>query len=158
MFALVATPVIAQDVVDVGAISDTPMPMRFTAQGKFVVVAASAAGENNGIETLNPSVQLRRVRALPNLADILRFGGTIEVLVLADTYAGIAAGDDAAAIKTKIDAVKNAVIVSEIMWGLDLSQLVADQAQAQSQWIELYVHSTGKLAADETSGDINIGG
>ena len=67
------------------------------------------------------------------------------MLVRAGTYAGITATDDAAAMKTKIDAVQNAVIVSEIMWGLDLSQAV--DAQARSQWIELYVHSTGKVAA-----------
>jgi hypothetical protein len=126
--------------------------------GQFVVLAESAGGtgetfaDENGLGVLDPTVQDESFS--PNLDDLLRFGGTIEVLVSADTFAGITATDDAEMVKKKADAVKNAVIVSEIMWGLDLSQGVG--AQNQSQWIELYIHSKGELGDDSADGDIMV--
>ena len=135
MLAFAATSVYAQeisadDTIDVAAITAN-------AAGMFVVLAETT--DQNGIVTLVPPVE---EEAFNDLNDFLRSGGTIEVWVSA-AFAGIAEADTDTVKKEKADKVKHAVIVSEIMWAHDLSQEPA--TRAQSQWIELYIHSTGEL-------------
>ena len=86
---------------------------------------------------------------MPNLADLLRFGGTIELQVqLADAAAAAAAAKGASAGATTAEKAKSMwqkAIISEIMWGLDSPAADADAMMA-GQWIEVYNH-TGAAAA-----------
>ena len=68
--------------------------------------------------------------ALPNLADLFAFGGTIEL--------GI--NDD--------DAAMYRLAITEIMWGEDAAGTDADGRQAQ-QWIEVYNNGAALTATDD---------
>ena len=68
---------------------------------------------------------------LPNIQRFFARGGTISLLApdaLMGTKAGATAADVAIAVKS--------IVISEIMWGLDLEEVGA--AQAAQQWIEFY--------------------
>ena len=87
---------------------------------------------------------------LPNLADHLRFGGTIELqLRLASDNDAAAAAKGASASATTDEKTKSMwqkAIISEIMWGLD-SPTDTNTSDAVAQWIEVYNHAAGAIVA-----------
>ena len=119
MFTLAATSVYAQAV----PADATPL-----AQGAFgVVVDTAAALDSNGIVGDNVA---EAVLELQDLADLLQFGGTIEISVLQQGVAAdgtpdagtfIAAHD---ATEAEIAALKYHIIISEIMWAGMLPMLM----------------------------------
>ena len=97
---------------------------------------------------------------MPNLADLLRFGGTIELqLRLATAQDAVDAAKGASAGATADEKKKSMwqkAIISEIMWGLDSP--AADGADDDAaQWIEIYNHAAGAIvAADDTGSALRL--
>ena len=161
--AFVATPAMAQT----QAINAVP------ASG-FAVVERSADASTphnaqNGIADPGvPAVTDVPMSNMPNLEDFFRWGGTIE-LVLEIGGPGSATGNDAThqlALPTGVEntatgvagltdkqkadivkAAKHRVVITEIMWGLDLS---ADN-NAIAQWVEVYSKGTAIVNANNLS-------
>ena len=140
MLALVAVPAMAQTL--------TAAPPK----DGFAVVAVSATPP--GV-TLPTDAAINGILAT-DLADLLTFGGTIELQMAfaavdaptADNLAKAAADRNAAALLPGAsDADKKAghwndFIITEIMWGLDG---ITDATKASSQWIEIYNNSGAAL-------------
>ena len=138
--AFVATPVMAQTAVNVGEV----------AAGGFSVVGRSTTPGDLGISGVTPVDGA----TMPNLEDLLRFGGTIELQRLApgaDATAqqtGAIAAAKGASSGATADEKKNSLwrkaVISEIMWGLDAPSTDTDARQ----WIE--VHSLDAASATPT--------
>ena len=133
--AFAATSVMAQD--GVGAIA---------ANGDFALVGRTATPPGVIIPA-DASIEAFE-ETTPNLADLLRFGGTIELqmsLVTDNAAAAAAKGASAGATaEEKKKSMWQKAIISEIMWGLDSPSADTDAAQ----WIEIYNHTAGVLADD----------
>ena len=121
--AFVATPAVAQSI----GIANTAVP-----KDAFAVFSKDA--DANGI--IITDVEGTNI---PDLDELLRFGGVIELSI---AVSGAVADDTAFTVKTTskdadIAKLKHKIILSEIMWGRDLS---GDDAAAQvaSQWVEIY--------------------
>ena len=118
------------------------------AKGKFAVVARTAGGTDtnpfgdaNGIGVLDPVVPA--TTELGDLDGILLQGGSIELALNAPTTD---TDDATVTVKSTLDAddiaaleLKHKVVISEIMWGENLTPS-ADDAEAEAQWIEIYNH------------------
>ena len=141
MLAFAATSVYAQNV---------PAAAVPGASGFGVVTAPSPA---NGIDD---DVADAELTGMPNLADLLQFGGTIEVLMpvvaaadpATNTFhaSGTAAGTSPLPIsEDDAKAAMHRVVITEIMWALD----GADGA-VTAQWIEL--HNPGAAILPATDG------
>ena len=149
--AMAQTPII-QDVADVAA------------NGWEVYSRADGADTNspNGINGAGSEA----MNTMPNLEEFFRWGGTIE-LVLQLGAAGSNTGNnpthqlamptsavDAAAVKALTaaqkeaiaEAAKHRVVITEIMWGLDLSN---SANTANAQWIE--IHNDGTTIIDSNN-------
>ena len=122
----------------------------------------SEKSENNGIGAGATAVSWSE---MPDLADVFRWGGTIELQIdlgngpdgtqTIKVPAGKSATDNAdngvgtltAAEKKAIsDAATHRAVITEVMWGLDLSQPAATQTRAQ--WIEVYNNGAAFVDAD----------
>ncbi len=142
MLALVAGPALAQVQTATGNLNDstsldtdgdgTPGVM---GANHFVVVLPAA----NANVTLRPGADDVQDTALPNLADLFAFGGTIDLL--------LGATDDTAAT-AKTAPANYRLVITEIMWGEDASGTDAAGRQG-GQWIEIYNAGAALLAADE---------
>ena len=129
--ALVAMPISAQDI-----------GVALPAKGEFTVITNSPAGINNGIPITG--VTAKDDSDLENLAEILRFGGSIELSILVGD-AGVS--DFTVTADTEeadIKKLAGSVIISEIMWGLNSS---ADNQDA-AQWVEIYNHNLDNNNSD----------
>ena len=87
------------------------------------------------------------VTPIPNLEEFFRFGGTLELVVKADT------GDT----RTK-DLKAKDLVISEIMWALDVDNDAAT-ANDNKQWIELYNTMSSDIGTSTdniASGDIAL--
>ena len=147
--AFVATPVIAQDVIAVGAV---------TANGFAVVTQlGTSTVATNGIDGTTLTT-VDGSATMPDLEELLRFGGTIEL------QRRVAADDPDAATMTGRDAAKAAAkgasadatadekkaslwrkaVISEIMWGLDTPSAGPDGGQ----WIEVHSLDAAVAGAD----------
>ena len=85
--------------------------------------------------------------ALPDLEDLLRLGGTIEIALMvgpkgSTTHTVVSDGADEASI-TAAEAAKAAyrLVITEVMWGLDGTSYMA-------QWIEIYNNGAALKAMD----------
>ena len=144
-FAFVVTPAIAQHIqVD---LADG------TTNDQFVVLQRTT---NNGIGTIAPAV-LTLATTTPDLEDLLSFGGTIEVLLSVDAADSPAGDLTAAEVDTQAerDKLVRSVVITEIMWGLNLTPVTADD-EDEAQWIELYLDDTAQLAADPADGAVSL--
>ena len=135
----------------------TPAMAQVTAptEGNFVVATKSTA--NSGIQgtgtDATATVLVSEQTGMPDLQDLLRLGGTIE-LSIAVGATGTATADPPTStvdVDTKaadIMKLKHRLVITEIMWGLDASgDNLAEQTQ--SQWIEIYNHGGNLLTADD---------
>ena len=133
--AFVTTPVMAQTVVGVGEV----------AANGFAVVGRSATATDLGISGVTPVDG----STMPDLEDLLRFGGTIELQrQTADEAAATAAAKGASTDATdeeKKDSLWRKAVISEIMWGLDAPSADTDARQ----WIE--VHSLDAAAGSDAT-------
>ena len=151
MLALVVGPVVADTTS-----RDNLHTKGMTAEKAFKVVSkadSNAAAMDAGI--MVPVVQ---DQDMVDLYELLRLGGTIELGLsvgekgsTTHTIVSDVTGDNNAISQSSITDDAAAVgayrlIITEIMWGLDMSQMVADQAQAQ--WIEIY-NNGGALKGDD---------
>ena len=78
---------------------------------------------------------------IPNLELFFSRGGTITL-------------SDAGAAKT--DHAAKTVVISEILWGLDYAQKIADGGQLQWQFVELYNTNIEDITADKDAGEIDL--
>ena len=188
MLALVAGPAMAQTYVALEVAEETPVAGIENAKGGFFVLpraatttdtapAADGYDDNNGIvyhqtadvaatALVDETKGLMLAGVLPtgvaDLAVLLNSAGTIDVLVKAG---GDGTGADTrfittanAAKQAERDKLKHAVFVSEIMWARNSSTATANNPN--SQWIEVYVHSTGAIGSntkDDTGDDNDLG-
>ena len=127
--ALIAAPVMAQ-APPTGAVTPS------TTTGEFVVLSSAVAADVLGITGITP-VQAPN---MPNLHDLLRNGGTIELQAeIGDTDGAAAAAkgaDPNATDAEKALSLWHRLVITEIMWGTDI---VATPTTA-SQWIEVYTN------------------
>ena len=184
MLALVAGPAMAQTYVALEVAEPTTSePGIENAKGGFFVLPRSATATDStpadGYDDANGIVYRAATDApgttlvdetkglmladilptgVPDLAVLLNSGGTIDVLV---KVGGDGKGADTRFITTanaakqeERDKLKHAVIVSEIMWARNRTQTAN---AITSQWIEVYVHSTGAIGSDtkDDTGDDN---
>ncbi len=151
MVALVAGPALAQTVtlganLNTGVDTDGDTTDGPIGKNHFVV-AIPAVNANITLpadSTASPAVATRMgdtvtVAALPNLADLFAFGGTIELLLGAL---------DATAATAKTAPANYRLAITEIMWGIDAGVTTAGD-EDNSQWIEIYNEGDALFAADE---------
>lgn len=135
--ALVAGPVSAQTVHLGTATGENDEPL---ADGEFLVfeMPASVGSAANGMIYRDDITIETPSRPFPNLVELFEFGGTIELWMIVDDDPSDSEGpsaEDAAEMTEKL-------IISEIMWGVDLSApRTVDGVTvmpAGLQWIEIY--------------------
>ena len=150
ILGLIAMPVMAQDVDVTLGTGDVP------AHG-FGVIAEDVLFGNglNGIELAEGAVEIAvtdTTDAFPDLEDLLDFGVTI-VLAAPTTEMrdGTDNTDGATDIRTKD------IVISEIMWGLNVNATAFGDRSAQ-QYIELYNSVPDADAVDDADNDISVDG
>ena len=152
MLALVAMPVMAQTAVGVTAVPDN---VATTDPGRFVIVRANTPTSTIDVAATSIGTEFLAA-ATDNLADILTFGGTIELQMsfgsadaAGETLAKTEAAKNTAAMAPgasdddKKAAHWNDFVITEIMWGLD-------DKVVSSQWIEIYSNSGAALPTGAT--------
>ena len=138
-------PVGAQQIID---------PGDFLIIGRGDLTAANAARSGLGMDPDLTADNYLQDNALPDLEMFFRLGGTVELLITTADGNGATAGtplDDAigAARITAFRAdpaprvpVKSDLVISEIMWGLDVDPQAAAENFAlnsnRKQWVEIY--------------------
>ena len=95
------------------------------ASSDSVAVGAGALSSNAAPITTAPAVA-----QFPNLYDIFRFGGTVE---LAISHPGVKPDTSR---PTKFKEFSHRLVMTEVMWGLD--EAATGGAKARPQWIEVY--------------------
>ena len=134
-------------IVDAGSVGEpTPPTPDIIDANEFIVFGAAAdAGTTEGGIGANTTAYVDAssiFQVAPNLIDFeefLRLGGTIELIAPAD-------GDDALDDDDPISDLKlgaKDLIISEIMWALDIDAVSDADNDDRRQWIEIY-NTTGK--------------
>ena len=142
-FAFVAMPVMAQTVTSVDLDADDPhRPMKDMFR---VFSRVDAAAADNGLTASETEADI------PDLEDLLRAGGTIELgLIVGDgaTFTISPADTDAGPTNAEALAAAYKYLITEVMWGLNNSNTANP---GNSQWIELYNNGvdTAVKTADE---------
>ena len=180
MLALVAGPALAQVTVSDPAITSATIAKEGFAVYQMNLTSAATpldADYNNGITVITPvsaDANGAGVAAdMPNLYDLLRLGGSIELAlsvgpktVADDTNQPtdadsdpdpnlnntiVSDGDTPAAITAdKAASFAYRLLITEVMWGLDLFQPGA--AKALPQWVEIYNRGDALKAASTVTG------
>ena len=176
-FAFVATPAMAQDPVNTALTGSGFAIVERSGQS----TSANATDPNNGISGSVTDVQ---DPDMPNLEEFFRWGGTIELSLAIGTISGghsspnvfkvgtPTAGDDnkgsTALISSLTDplltdkvkedfaatAKKHPAVITEIMWGLNLTPGTANEGenvlgiQNEAQWIEVHTNGNTLAASD----------
>ena len=154
MLALVAGPAFAQEVVVSGNLNTaadattgtaTSAADNVLAANGFVVL--EMPGQDAEETTVNGFVEGEVIEVtaaanqFPNIDELFRFGGTIELVLKQGTDLTGTPGDN----ETAKDLLHR-LVITEIMWGVD--EGVTGDAQALPQWIEVY-NAGGDLAAGD---------
>ena len=142
MFAFVVLPTFAQTMPVGDQTATPPTP----ATGGWIIL--ETASDTNGIGAGATVDGTNTIPTAVDLADLLSNGGSIELSILqqaaADTAGSFSVAHDAT--DADIEALKHAVIISEIMWGYDRPG-GTNAAVTTGQWIEVYNHA-GLMAND----------